>query len=539
MRRDSCQRKDSACHMSRRFAGFLHHAELWMTLAIIRSDTVKKIQDCLSQVFRNMLRLMFGVGSPYNFKLGIYFAQLSRPLQCQLGFIVSDEQALKVMLQFKGSSGTMCCALCRNCVLLSSELDKQDRSLRNFAQHRLSRFTKHTDATVFESVDYLSRQRGRVTKKDFKVMTQSLGFNHCTHGILQDVALREFVKPAGNLMYDWMHCVLVQGVFPLEVNLMLQSLKFAGFSEETLATFIDSCAFPSYIAGKSVSGQGVLNRKTDGFHPSASEALSVYPVIRLFAQNLLPTCNDQTFKDMVISFFALCDFLDLLVGTMANRPDATADKLSFAASEHLRLFVKAHGAESVIPKHLYSLHMGDFMRRHDMLVNCFTHERHHKDVKKFANASSNVGPFFEMTLMKEMLVLQLHQMESFAFHREQTLFFVEAVKPAPRLVADEIKTMFNQVDLEVNTSLSISLMSGRTCRKGDVIILLDNNVGEVLVHVHAGGQYLSLISLWESLGSNKFKTTRRNAEWRESHTIQGCLIYLKDGDNVTVVPQEF
>ena len=128
--------------------------------------------------FRNILRTLFGVGSPYNFRLGIYFPQLSRPLQCQLGFIVSDEQALKVMMQFKGSSGTMCCALCRNCVLVSSELDRQDRSLVNFAEHRLGRFSGQTDASVFQSVDYLSSQFGTTSKKEFSRMAQSLGFNH-------------------------------------------------------------------------------------------------------------------------------------------------------------------------------------------------------------------------------------------------------------------------------------------------------------------------------------------------------------------------
>ena len=288
-----------------------------------------------------------------------------------------------------------------------------------------------------------------------------------------------------------------------------------------------------------MSGKGVLTPKTEGFHPSASEALSLYPAIRLFVQDLLPTCSHQTFQDRVVSFFALCDFLDFLVGTMTARPDVTADRLSFAASEHLRLFVRAHGAGSVIPKHHYNLHMGGHLRLHTILVNCLAHERHHKDVKKFANASSNVGPSFEKTLMKEMLVLQVHQLETFAYHRDGTVFFVQAVKPAPRLVAEEVNTLFNQANLEVNTSLSISLVSGRTCRKGDVALLLDNNVGKVLMHVNVGGGYLSLISLWESLGDDKFKKSQRNPEWRDSDTIRGCLIYIMDGDNVTVAPQEF
>jgi len=192
--------------------------------------------------------------------LGIYFPQLSRPLQCQLGFIVSDEQALKVMMQFKGSSGTMCCALCRKCVLVSSELDIQDRSLVNFAEHRLDRFTQQTDASVFQSVDYLSSQAQPPRKIIESWRNHCMGFNHCSHGVLQDMALRGFLKPVG-MMYDWMHCVLVQEVFPLEVNLMLQSLQFNGFSEGSLPTFIDSCTFPAYISSRASVGQRRIDSK--------------------------------------------------------------------------------------------------------------------------------------------------------------------------------------------------------------------------------------------------------------------------------------
>ena len=51
-------------------------------------------------------------------------------------------------------------------------------------------------------------------------------------------------------------------------------------------------------------------------------------------------------------------------------------------SRHLELFCLAHTEEAVIPKHHFLMHMGDFVRRHPLLLNCFVHERRHKDIQR-------------------------------------------------------------------------------------------------------------------------------------------------------------
>ena len=61
------------------------------------------------------------------------------------------------------------------------------------------------------------------------------------------------------------------------------------------------------------------------------------------------------------------------------------------ASRHLALFVAAHGASATLPKHHLQQHLWKGLQQHEILLNCFVHERRHKLIKKWANSLENVG----------------------------------------------------------------------------------------------------------------------------------------------------
>ena len=106
----------------------------------------------------------------------------------------------------------------------------------------------HTDWTVLQSKLML------LCFSPWTVCQESARHNHQersqAHGAITGLQSLETWLPAGHKpsgipetcgqSHVWLdaHVFLVQGVFPLlEVNLMLQNLKFAGFCEESLATF--------------------------------------------------------------------------------------------------------------------------------------------------------------------------------------------------------------------------------------------------------------------------------------------------------------
>ena len=81
-------------------------------------------------------------------------------------------------------------------------------------------------------------QHGILSKKDFKLLNQSLGLNYTPHGVLFDVELRRYFKPISILQYDWLHCLLVQGIFPHEINLALAELKSVGFGQKEIHAWL-------------------------------------------------------------------------------------------------------------------------------------------------------------------------------------------------------------------------------------------------------------------------------------------------------------
>ena len=235
-------------------------------------------------------------------------------------------------------------------------------------------------------------------------------------GVLLDASLRQDIQPISMLQYDWMHCVLVQGTFEKELELCLKVLGPLGFSSERLdaflrpgdtrfqlfsanyyvyvvmsssqfSSFLDwlpctycrrSLVWPKHLRALGASGSKCLS-KSKTFSASASETLTVSAAIRSYLRSLrLETHSDWKIRITVMSFYALCEVVDVFAASLLSDPDA--DALDRKVSRHLELFCLAHTEEAVIPKHHFLMHMGDFVRRHPLLLNCFVHERRHKDI---------------------------------------------------------------------------------------------------------------------------------------------------------------
>ena len=85
----------------------------------------------------------------------------------------------------------------------------------------------------------------------------------------------------------------------------------------------------------------------------------------------------------VRSFLALCSVVDALVGLIHGQTNA--DILERLIHGHLRAYQNAYGALGRVPKHHYSLHLPNQLRKHGMLQSLFVHERRHKAVKRWVH----------------------------------------------------------------------------------------------------------------------------------------------------------
>ena len=158
-----------------------------------------------------------------------------------------------------------------------------------------------------------------------------------------------------------------------------------------LVDWVSAHVWPFYITSK-VKMERVM-KQGEEFKSTASEALSIYPVIRSFLQRYRMLEHDDIDVAICVqSFLAVCSLLDTLKSSM--RGEVNPEELHDKVVCHLCSFSAAYGECKFIPKHHYCLHLAQGAARHGILLSAFVHERRHKLVKRFATEIANAGTWF-------------------------------------------------------------------------------------------------------------------------------------------------
>ena len=158
----------------------------WFFFSLIRSETVNKVKNGMSQIARECLKIFYKQG--LDFRQGV---QLPFPdavymsLPASVGHIVADESALKQFFENKGAGGKLLCMFCQNCVQRRYSPENTEGLVLHdsleFGQLKL-----HTDRSIFNFVNHLKDKAATSTKKELEDLETVLGFNHCPQGLLQD-----------------------------------------------------------------------------------------------------------------------------------------------------------------------------------------------------------------------------------------------------------------------------------------------------------------------------------------------------------------
>ena len=433
-------------------------------------------------------------------------------LQCLIG----DEAALKAMWAVKGAAGTLPCLFCWNVVQARSELHLSDPSgtLVPHTCFDMGQLKLRTDADFGAAALMLSSEKPLRTRKAFETLEQSLGINFNPDGMLFDPGCR--LKPIEHTMFDWLHVYLVNGIFQCEINLLLPVLAANGRSHAALCQFMKSFEAPkdqkSNLTGAIKTFE--KSKTKDGWKPFASEVLCTYPLLRLFVMETAFAQEQHAL--MASSFLLLCRILDLLC--MIGK-DVQVDSITLEGliQQHLGAFKNAHGEDQLVPKFHYALHLPSLLRQHGLLISCWTHERKHKSLKLYANQVSNAGAWFEKSVLKESTHNAINGMMEF----RPSEIHLQNPKPSTKL-----KCKIPELDflrrMDGCTVATVANIHGLTCHAGDVAQLrLDGSerVGRVHLHVDLSGDSLwSVVSIWETMGNNRFKITS-HGRWVETRYL--------------------
>ena len=284
----------------------------WFFLSLMRSETVSKVKNGMSQVARECLKIFYKQG--VDFRQGI---QLPFPdavymsLPASVGHIVADESALKQFFENKGAGGKLLCLFCQNCVSRRYAPENTEGLVLHdsleFWQLKL-----HTDRSIFQFVNHLKEQAGTSTKKELEELETNLGFNHCPQGLLQDEFVQTVLKPIASVAFDPMRIYLVSGLFQVEVTFLLENLSTARVKQPEIHRFLQSTAWRFAVGSSGNSITSAFGKKfDDGFKCTGSEALALYPCLRLFLQ-LLPRERVRHIQPCITSYLNLADVLDSL-----------------------------------------------------------------------------------------------------------------------------------------------------------------------------------------------------------------------------------
>ncbi|CAE7609112.1 unnamed protein product [Symbiodinium sp. CCMP2592] len=520
----------------REFGASLCQEDAWMVLTTVRSDTVNKFKDGFTQLAKHA---MLSFAAPHgNFRLGL---SMGRFVMCaELATVVSDESALKHTFENKGAGGKMLCLLCRNTVQRRYASLPLHPSLVLHTCTDFSKFKLHTLNSVTASIRHLADKVGTSTKKEFEELQTNLGFNYCPEGVLSCPELLEVFDPTRGAMYDWAHVYLVSGLFHLEMNLLMAKLVQAGVTHEQIQRGLLEYSLPSHFASFAAFVKNCFVKKKGSewdFKSSASEALTIYPMLRDILANLRPSLSEDA-RNAIRCFLLLCTCVDLVQKSLSERVEP-AD-LRRAIQSHLVAFLQVYPEERFIPKGHLAMHLPAQLEHHGLLISCLTHERRHKELKRFANNLTNARPGTERGLLQELMLTHLESLERvpLGFGTE-----LHAPKPASIALQRAFASFFGLVEAKGLTMGSKARVPKvPAVATGDIIIVKEPQaVAEVLYHCQYNDHVLTCITLYErGAKPNQFKEVHDNCTFVNPDVIIGaCFTRRSDDGFVHVVPQHF
>ena len=519
--------------------GHLCCEKLWFLLGIARSKMVRRLPGGFTQWFKHALEKFY---APVDIRLGVQVTLtcgLRTMLCCRISVFLGDEGALKEMLDAKGASGLLLCPLCKNVTMARSELDSSDATKRLLPSTNLDLrlVDPHTDSSVRKTLEHLLSKKGRVSATAFENMTKYAGYNLNVHSIM--LAEHLDLSPISGLMWDWCHTYLSPGIWSFEMTQLLKSVKAsANIGQTQLHEEIMSFVWPQALGKRGVTGRSVFEKERAGdVSCSCSEALSLFSVVRIILvewnrDGLLESCESE-----LKSYLALSRVLDLLQST--KRQTTRASTLECSILGHLQAYLAAYGPSSFKPKHHYATHLGRMLSHHKLLISCFTHERKHREVKRYANSLTNTSGAFEASIVRDCILRHLTdlQVES----DEETDPHLVGLK-RPMTPSSEVTSVIQSalgVDAAVQVSQSAAFFPSALAYAEDVAFFRDGlvcAVGKILFFVSSCGKDWVCFKKLTTCGNNRFRESYEDAKIFPLEAIQDVCIYKLERGQILVAP---
>ena len=402
------KRKVTACYFSfREFQEHLTNENAWICFAVLRHTVIQTVTGGMAHVAWQLMKMFVDCERCF-FSVGVILS-LGRPLilRATISNILGDESALKQTFGIKGASGLKPCMLCKNICMRGSSLAEHDQTgyLQEISCSDCSKFDLASNEDVWTCADYLLAQQRQLRKVQMEDLQTAAGMNAIQNGLLADIQLRAHVRPISIFTYDAMHCLYSHGTASVELSHFLGRLAGIGIKFEQLRLFCKAdWKMAKTMASKNpadVFSQNRENSTSDSFKGMASETLSVFPLLRHFAEMCIHPTGQLTAE--LVSFRAIHDVINLVQSLKKEGvTESKCSSLAVAVKKHFDAFVSCYGADSLKPKHHYCLHLADQARRDKQILDTFALERKHRGIKRYATECDNTAVLEKSITMRAL-----------------------------------------------------------------------------------------------------------------------------------------
>ena len=375
--------------------------------------------------------------------------------------------------------------------------------------------------------------------------------NHHPANMLLDAALDEIVHPATQFSHDWMHALLVSGVFQHVLYLVLKAIKNHGIAdiyqmlEQYVAMWTLEKRFgtSTALANMFAKKRETADEKAKMFKCQASDALSVYSIIAFYLVNVIMPAGIAIAE--CSTFLALANLLDLF--TSSHTGAVTPTQLAEAAEAFLDMCVVAGWKQHMVPKFHWLVHFKSNLRKWGMLLSCFVHERKHRMVKRYSTDIQNTRRCEWSTLSE----VTCHHIADLADERkfDFTPHLLQPVRKAPaKMKAFLDANVGSPYGSEWFTSNAARLSQNECCQRLDVVLVKSMNAaavyaGQIWFIAEVDDVRMALVSLWEPIAAGSHTSCRRwrfseaNASIVDLADVVCACAWKRDGDFVqTLVP---
>lgn len=530
------------------FSPAISNEHIWFNCFTMRTSQALRVEGGVSQITKAIIRTFFA--PPFSFNDGVLFLleDGSRQLlYAKIATIVADEVALKQMFSFKGAAGIMFCWNCQNVCSMSSGLASCDPTAKLVpsTEWNTDKFILSTDESILRAAALLTERKPHLSNAAFDRLEKSVGLTYSPHGFLFDEeAVRSSLigGPVSATMYDWVHTFMVNGIWNNEVGCLFEKLETEKvLTNQEAHQFFSSFQWPRKFESRSVTGANIFQKRKGAragdMKCSASECLGSYSVLRLFLmEHFAANAATPEAQRCLDSYFALAGVIDLLQGIA--RGQTTGPQLHHAIQQHFQLTQRAFGSDIVVPKNHYALHLGKSLADHGTLIGCLTHERKHREVKRFGDhhTSATQNSSFERSLLESVTLTSFRYLEEFVAPGDVAL--VNARPASTILQAHAVKHLEVPINTPVEAAEVAFFRTNETVQRGDVAIaVIDSTptVGEIWLHLGIQGEILTCWSPWVPLGKNRFHIQKQPC-FIPTSSIERVCIYRTEGDKALVVP---